>query len=789
MTPTRAITAAALILMAISLFVPSLATGQIPGVSREQMWPAPTAEDWKKPCLIKWQRTWEDALTVSREQGKAILVCVNMDGEIASEHYAGIRYRQPDITKLYEPYVCVIASVYRHTPRDYDENGKRVPCPRFGGVTCGEHITIEPTLFEKFMDGQRVAPRHIMVELDGKETYDVFYAFDTDSVFKAINDGIENRPKGLLKNIVRGDRSIMERVASKDSDDRRAVEKAYLEGDKQLKRALLEAAKAEGKDVPVELLRLAINGFDTELSKAALSALAQANSGKAVELIADSMRVPMGDKERTDLIDALTRLGKKSDRARTLAVVHRGLNGGETAVDVGGWSSAIQGTGASYAAAPSPNAVASTISKHDATDGSEDPNTHLELAEAYLQRAMASEGPSSSFATALLSDARDAATRAKKLNATGWRVNAILAVTNYYLDDAAAALTHAEAAVKGMPEDPTSWNSMIVLGLFVDARRSAIEKAVRARQDWPGEWLTDVHATYSILADHPHGDDTQITAHYDFLVWLGGTGKAEAALDNGMRRFPDSWRLHNRLRGRILKDKGAAHLEKVYGQMLASKPTGENAPRNLEWFAGYATMIAAESRRQAGEHQEGRAAYDRAIALFERSIAVNESLKGTADHYIAVAMGGQARIAFEAGDDARCLADVLASFGRKEEAANHLDGLNISAVDTAKMLRARLATNSATDSDAAAMAARLADAMSKLDPKLLELPAYENAGPRRAPSRRDPRSLLRFDKNGDGKVHGQELPDILRKRLLDRYDTNRSGAIESSELVPSGGGK
>jgi len=46
-----------------------------------------------------------------------------MDGEIASEHYAGIRYRNPDIAALYEPYVCVIASVYRHTPRDYDEQG------------------------------------------------------------------------------------------------------------------------------------------------------------------------------------------------------------------------------------------------------------------------------------------------------------------------------------------------------------------------------------------------------------------------------------------------------------------------------------------------------------------------------------------------------------------------------------------------------------------------------------------------------------------------------------------
>jgi hypothetical protein len=101
-------------------------------VNREQMWFAPTTEDWKKPCLIKWQRTWEDAQAVSKETGKPILVCVNMDGEIASEHYAGVRYRQPEIAALYEPYVCVIASVYRHSERDHDEQGGGFRAPGSG---------------------------------------------------------------------------------------------------------------------------------------------------------------------------------------------------------------------------------------------------------------------------------------------------------------------------------------------------------------------------------------------------------------------------------------------------------------------------------------------------------------------------------------------------------------------------------------------------------------------------------------------------------------------------------
>jgi hypothetical protein len=222
-----------------------------PGLVPEQMWPAPTAADWQKPVQIRWQRTWQDAVRLSQATKKPLLVCVNMDGEIASEHYAGIRYRDPEIAKLYEPYVCVIASVYRHNPRDYDEQGHRIPCPRFGCVTCGEHMAIEPVVYEKFLDGKRIAPRHIMVELDGSETYDVFYMWDTASVFKAIDDGIKNR-KIQAPPVVKGDRSLQEKLASPDSEDREEVEGVFQKADASQRRSLLEAAVAQGEQVPIE---------------------------------------------------------------------------------------------------------------------------------------------------------------------------------------------------------------------------------------------------------------------------------------------------------------------------------------------------------------------------------------------------------------------------------------------------------------------------------------------------------------------------------------------------------
>src|SRR5262245_45249653 len=210
---------------------PSSPSGLPAGMTTEKMWPAPTAADWKKPVLIECQRTWGDAVTVARETGKPILVCINMDGEPASEHYAGIHYRTPETAKLFEQYVCVIASVYRHTPRDHDEQGNRILCPRFGSVTCGEHIAIEPILYERFMDGRRIAPRDIMVELDGREVYDVFYAWDNKSVMDTLADGIATREQ-QPNTIVRGDRPIEERVASRDIKDRQAVEKAFQSGNR-----------------------------------------------------------------------------------------------------------------------------------------------------------------------------------------------------------------------------------------------------------------------------------------------------------------------------------------------------------------------------------------------------------------------------------------------------------------------------------------------------------------------------------------------------------------------------
>tara|TARA_R110002072_G_scaffold80149_19_gene184425 strand:+ start:1247 stop:3616 length:2370 start_codon:yes stop_codon:yes gene_type:complete len=696
------------------------------GSAREAMWFAPTADDWKKPVLIRWQRTWEDALEVSQETGRPILICVNMDGEIASEHYAGIRYRQPEIAEIYEPYISVIASVYRHNPRDFDEQGRRIPCPRFGTVTCGEHIAIEPILHDQYFESTRVAPRHIMIELDKKEAYDVYYAFDTESVFQTVNDGVEGRVFPPTEPA--GDRPIVERVTSRNSEDREAVERAYLAGDAAQRRQLMRAVVSAPRAKQAGLLRLAIFDLDLELNRLARQALAASDDPASIDLISLALRAPMPAEDRESLIAALERIGVQDERARNLAVVHRGLGAQSESVDVTTWSSAL-GT-AEPIAAYDQAAVERKLESGGASRKSEpaDPAASLSIAEATLAMAIEPDTVTQlagnvrkarEYTKLLFEDARRAGREAEALGAKGWRVDSVLALTAYYLGDREEARMRAAAAVGDLPEGDASWNTMAVLGIFAEARRQDIDQAAREKREWPAHWVADVHAAYSVLAVHPLGTDDQVAMHHDFLRRFGAAGQAVQALDRGLTRFPESAMLHARLRARILEEKGVAGLEPAYERMIS----GETVAPNLVWFAGYAAFVAAEFHRRGSAPDEARGAYTRAIAHFDRYVVARPEDRATGDHYAALSLAGRARLTMEAGDDDAALEDLLASFARRPQAAGVLDGMNLSPADTSRTLMSRLQV-----AQKAEQVARLQAVLDTLDPDDLDLPDYEKPG-------------------------------------------------------------
>lgn len=135
---------------------------------------------------ILWQRSLEDALAIAKAENRPLLVAVNMDGESASERIVRERYRDPAFVAATRQFVCVIASAFRHSPRDHDDEGRRIPCPRLGEVTCGEHIALEPILFDRYLGGERIAPRHALILPDGTKSFDLFLLFDLHDLDKKL---------------------------------------------------------------------------------------------------------------------------------------------------------------------------------------------------------------------------------------------------------------------------------------------------------------------------------------------------------------------------------------------------------------------------------------------------------------------------------------------------------------------------------------------------------------------------------------------------------------------------
>jgi len=703
-----------------------------PGLTEPDMWPAATEEGWQKPVLIQWQRTFDDALRVARATEKPILVCVNMDGEIASEHYAGVRYRDPEAAKFFEPYVCVAASVYRHTPRDHDEQGRRVPCPRLGGVTCGEHIAAETELYEKYFDGLRISPRHIVLEIDGTETSDVYFSWDTATVFTSLKKGAENRPPP--KPLVR-DLPIADRTRSPDVEDRNAIESEYENATPEVRRALLAALVTRREVDQNDLLRLAIFGLDRELARLARQALAKSETEAAVDLIAEALKEALPADEREMLIAAAARLAEKFPRARTLTAVQRGLAQTSKWVDSQRWSAIEYEARARAAAGDVRSSLEARAARADAHPA--DTGSRLELAEAFLSRAQ-DPATERTFAGLLVEDARTSARDAQESGAQGWRLEAVLAVTAALTGDEAAARTHAIAAVEGGmllggsdAEVVLDRTGVRVIALFAQARQHAIRQAYRAGTGWPPEWLSDVNAAYALLAKHPLANDDNLVSFYDFLRWLGGAPRANAILDEALTRFPGSPLVHDRLRARVLWESGPEGLEATYTARLAEA----DAPADLQWFAGYASLVAAEHHRRVGDVQKALAAYERGIAHYESFVVRVPDRRETTDHFVALALAGRARLALDRGDFEAATRDVLASFTRGPQAGATPDGLNITPVETAKMLSARL--ESAPNPT---LLASLQAGMDALDPQLLEKRAYEleTPTPRARPRRNDP---------------------------------------------------
>ncbi|MEO1698470.1 MAG: hypothetical protein AAFU73_14315 [Planctomycetota bacterium] len=710
--------------------------------NRTSEWPAPEADDWAQPTLIQWQRTWDDALAVSRETGKPIMVAVNMDGEPASEHYAGVLYRKPEVAALFEPYVSVMASVYRHNPRDYDENGQRIPCSRFGTVTCGEHIALEPTVYSMFLDETRVAPRHIGVELDGTEMYDIFYAFSVKAVLDGIEEGISEREDTELPN---PEKDLDALVASRSSADRVYIEQRFKRGGKAERLKLLEISEKLGAGAPVELLRLALFGLDVETAAQARRILAQQSSEAAIDLILEALSVPLPADEREMLVGALDAMGDQFPRARVLASTLRGLEatGGE------GTAARTRGLAQRLSATDPTTVVRERYELENRLEGAgrrareaaaADP---LARAEAELARAEATlrlavepanldfSGPSAPdrrrASELRFRDALIAAESAEAAGLTGWRTAAVVGLASHYLGRTQAAHARVRVAYEGMVADAEAaasetaqgWIGMAVASMATDLAVEELYRAARRRETRDridADAIAAVDSGFDLLAAHPLGTDAQALKHHDFLAYMGARKRAFDVLVRGIERFPGSASLHERLRGRLLWSRGTGALVEFY----AKRKAAPEADVLTYWYSGLAGLVAGEFQRRRARAADALTTYEGAIADFRTVIELDPKSKDASLHYVAIAKASQGHARMELGDLEESAALLTEAFDTFESAADVLDGLNTSAMTTSVDLRAKLA-DAGLERARAALQARI-DA---LPAGLKGMPAFE----------------------------------------------------------------
>ncbi|MCA9320170.1 MAG: HEAT repeat domain-containing protein, partial [Planctomycetes bacterium] len=111
---------------------------------------------------IAWRTNWKEALAEAEAKSLPVLICINMDGEAANDRMVREHYRAARIIELSAEFVCLPANKTHHTEQE------DLPCPRFVGCTCTQHVWIDQNMRDRFFPGQPVnAPQHLFLRSDG----------------------------------------------------------------------------------------------------------------------------------------------------------------------------------------------------------------------------------------------------------------------------------------------------------------------------------------------------------------------------------------------------------------------------------------------------------------------------------------------------------------------------------------------------------------------------------------------------------------------------------------------
>ena len=619
---------------------------------------APTA------ARIEWQRSLADALAVQEATGLPLLVVVNMDGEVFNERFAKSTYKDPAFVASTRGYVCVVASPDRHTDKDYDADGNRIECPRFGGCTCSEHIQIEPELFRRYFNGTRNAPRHVGVTKQGAIVFDRFLDTSMQTAIDAIakNAGDASKQPGAST-----DPAVL--FGRRDALARRTLEAMWKRGDAAARARLMEAA-ADATNEPYDLLRAGLRDEDAGVAAKAALALAKRGGKDALIDLEDALaRQPAGPVHDA-LVARIVELAKTDDAAKRLAA-HLVAPVAPTRI-AAPWSNA-------WAAPRFDDGDRAAIEKEldrcetalKQTPDDDEARLALAVAQAAFADILARDGdkgPEFWFADAIGSARK---VKAKELQP---EAQAVIAYASYMTGEAQAcgtALALAQAATQnGRQPAPALAARFLDVAIAGTATKVFGETGGNAARAWRSE-IDRVVAMLDLMNERKAVREGALLAGAGLLEYGGLRAQARARLADAVARFPGSPKAHERWRNRLLVDLGVAGMRKAYAEFVA---TAADKPE-AEWFAGYAGVVAGEQETRDKRVAQGLSAYGEAIERLQRSAAGNADFADSANGLAVLALAGRAELLVEDGKPEDAAADLLRAWGLRADSFDEADGL------------------------------------------------------------------------------------------------------------------
>jgi HEAT repeat protein len=210
---------------------------------------------------VEWMGNWDEAFALARKTGRPVMVCINSkDGEQANERAAKATYRDPWFVPLSGRFVMIVVSTRKH--------GGVVGCPRFGKVTCDQHLACWKKLREhhgkEFLlpgtTDEMISPQHAWFAPDGRLLHRKEYELSRDDLLRRMRSVLAELGQQTGPEEKRRTSS-----APMDDADRAQLERLRTGNAKTRWAALGTLLAAEKVDVHAALLKLLKSSRDVAL--------------------------------------------------------------------------------------------------------------------------------------------------------------------------------------------------------------------------------------------------------------------------------------------------------------------------------------------------------------------------------------------------------------------------------------------------------------------------------------------------------------------------------------------